>query len=1193
MAPSGSPRIPLRILDGPTQRTYAVAALGVLCAGQLFEFASGFVRGIARNSLTLFLKWTTIDYVFILVIALLRIPWLEIGRVKLIVLFVVALLTNCFLFYNAPILWAYQASPTRLLEMPSTSFKALTGPSFRDMGSHIVGKHTVHILPPSSGQFNQDNMCFCLSKYDPDHKEQLIPIQIRNAIPRYVEISRYDIDSGHITRRNVSERELIRKGDSGYGASDITEYFYRAKQTGIYRIEGIYSKNPQDVVRVHPGAAYVLPCPEAKLTSPDAQAEQCIGATSSSVLQVVGVPPLTVTYVKEINGHKKLSKVNNIQPEGFQSIFGAQLGKRAFTLPDQELTAVKSHQFEIPLDVTFDRPGQLAFYVETVQDGCGNIVKLNERAQGSKEHYTVHDLPTVKFDCDNSRPNLLLENTTSTMLPLKVTGQAPFSLDLRFQPFTDASAIREQKITLQSTQSAIEADKPGVYSIIGFKNNLCSGVVMSPSSCEVIQPPFPQVEFTTIPIHSQCGKASEVGTDVVAVLHGTPPYQLSYNVMRKSKFGPVTLLQKTDRIDQSRHIVHFLPNVSGNYVYEFTKLDDLYYKDIRFKKQIEQTVHPQPNAVFAASTNHHTKRCIGESVALKVDLAGTTPFSLSWTVYFEGVRNTFNETDLGSEYTIVSPPLAVGGKYIVSLDKIKDANGCIKTLDSPDVIIEVRRDMPTATFYVESNTSAKINLIEGRKAKLPLRLTGEKPWSVEYSRIEGDAKSTVAKIDDPNGAIEVSEPGEYQLLAIRDAHCAGEVSLSTYQVSRIGKPSISVNSDQVSFKRGNTYVRHDICQGSTDSVDVVFRGHPSFSVSYDIMFWSVGRGEVQQLRGDTIHSAFAVSSVQMRTDLPGLFQYTFSRLADSHYTTPNSDYSPSGPLIIKQTVHAHPSAAIRKYARPNICVGDRLDSEQLNPLQLDLVGKAPFRIEIAIRRESETSGKSFVIDDIQSNTYEARLPYTFAKSGAYHIDILSVQDAAGCVNNDLIQKNPITIHASDVPSIATLDNARHHCVGDILDYSLSGVAPFKIGYMYNGRHHEKTTKHNKVSLHADKPGNLTILSIGDQRNKCRSYPNDMTKEIHGIPTVKVEGGRVIEESIRSGEQAEINVEFVGVPPFEFEWIRKETVYDKRRNKYEEGRVVESNVVANIEDDKYSFSTSSAGTVEAVSVRDRYCRYPRL
>lgn len=51
---------------------------------------------------------------------------------------------------------------------------------------------------------------------------------------------------------------------------------------------------------------------------------------------------------------------------------------------------------------------------------------------------------------------------------------------------------------------------------------------------------------------------------------------------------------------------------------------------------------------------------------------------------------------------------------------------------------------------------------------------------------------------------------------------------------------------------------------------------------------------------------------------------------------------------------------------------------------------------------------------------------------------------------------------------------------------------------------------------ADKPGNLTIVSVGDQRNKCRSFPKGMTKVIHPVPSSLVSGGREVIESIQEG-----------------------------------------------------------------------------
>lgn len=73
-----------------------------------------------------------------------------------------------------------------------------------------------------------------------------------------------------------------------------------------------------------------------------------------------------------------------------------------------------------------------------------------------------------------------------------------------------------------------------------------------------------------------------------------------------------------------------------------------------------------------------------------------------------------------------------------------------------------------------------------------------------------------------------------------------------------------------------------------------------------------------------------------------------------------------------------------------------------------------------------------------------------------------------------------------------------------------------VAYQFNGRNEKVKSQSSRLTMIADKPGNLTIISVGDQRNKCRSFPKDMTKIVHEIPSSLVSGGKEIIENIREG-----------------------------------------------------------------------------
>lgn len=72
-------------------------------------------------------------------------------------------------------------------------------------------------------------------------------------------------------------------------------------------------------------------------------------------------------------------------------------------------------------------------------------------------------------------------------------------------------------------------------------------------------------------------------------------------------------------------------------------------------------------------------------------------------------------------------------------------------------------------------------------------------------------------------------------------------------------------------------------------------------------------------------------------------------------------------------------------------------------------------------------------------------------------------------------------------------------------------------YQFNGRPEKIQSPSSRLSTLADKPGNFTIMSVGDQRNKCRSYPRDLSKIIHEIPSTRVSAGKDTYENIREGK----------------------------------------------------------------------------
>lgn len=80
----------------------------------------------------------------------------------------------------------------------------------------------------------------------------------------------------------------------------------------------------------------------------------------------------------------------------------------------------------------------------------------------------------------------------------------------------------------------------------------------------------------------------------------------------------------------------------------------------------------------------------------------------------------------------------------------------------------------------------------------------------------------------------------------------------------------------------------------------------------------------------------------------------------------------------------------------------------------------------------------------------------------------------------------------------------------------------------------------------------------------------------------------ITDSRVAGEQAEINFELVGEPPFTFTYQRTELARGQRKPK-----VLETHTVSGVTMRNYSIYSAAEGTWTVSFIQDKYCRYPPM
>lgn len=689
-----------------------------------------------------------------------------------------------------------------------------------------------------------------------------------------------------------------------------------------------------------------------------------------------------------------------------------------------------------PISLDLQTPGSYTYEIESVKDACGNSVGMDDilkhhQQSGRASHATqaakklltpsssssgkqsapqavkqieVHPRAHAKVvDCSADRPIKLLRGGPTKQITLKATNMeagADLTGVVRYEPdqqeqsngkIGPVAAAFSKNITFGSDGLAkIEAAHPGNYIFESLEGKFCAGEIGSPWSCPVIEVPAPSADISFSSIEDVC--AGPVGVKALAVLSGTPPFRLQYEI-RRSGQQPI----RQDRIIQrTREEFEFRPSTEGAVQYRFTGLADANYRGLKLDGPVfEQTVHPLAKAQFvqpsspASNSNKLVMRsCEGNQVKADVSLEGTGPFDLTYVVrsgsgkasaeerVVKGIQTNRHSLNIDLPEYINSH----GGSMTASLVSIKDGKGCERSLATSDLNIEIRRVKPTAGFiFPGQGKIGETVLLQGKEGQLPVRLQGEGPWKVEYLR-EGDSMPVQTTIRQAESALTVDRPGLYSLVSVKDAFCDGSIvqDASQWRVSMRERPSVQFDSEAGSrAARNGSLLRPAVCRGTPDSVELRLSGHFPVEVTYEqrSLAWiaspesavvrsgSAGRGvgspgaarregsgvadgELGFLEMDgepssanakersTFSAAQDTTVFTLSTEAPGWHVYELLQVGDTSYPLAaiRGDAASSA-LRVEQMVHPLPSAAFAApegngRKRAAFCVGDTLASGQ-------------------------------------------------------------------------------------------------------------------------------------------------------------------------------------------------------------------------------------------------------------------------
>ncbi|KAL4919125.1 hypothetical protein BDW62DRAFT_49521 [Aspergillus aurantiobrunneus] len=1188
-----SPLIPSRIVDPPSQRLYIAAVYIALNAWRGYE---AWTASDDLDSTWLFLKWASIDGVFLFGLQALRIPWLEWAFPTTLALFLIHVAFNIFLMFRIPIpigVWL-----SGLVKLAYDRELSISGQSIKpgdiiNNASLILGKQIVNILPEGAAVLNPELESLCL-----DFQKTIVdlPIRVNQTEPILIELLRLDFNSGDSEIISIPAKQLKqlkRRADKRHSQSSSVPHrdlFLPIRKTGIYRLQRVVDESKLEV-RVRASDSIVTSCPRA-LIKPS-YTHKCRGELSNLVLAVEGTPPLKIKYSRQVNDHDRGFSFQNIQPDHLRTpLLGHRSLGRLFDARDPEIMWAQSQVIEIPLNESLDIGGNWLYMIEEVHDGSGNIAnysmtfedadRQSAKSLAQWHQFSVHEIPRLSLSGCNDQHFLEVARGENTPLPVKFHhsdhgygNDGPFSLIYSFgvngQAGVDDPARTVRQLSLKTADQKPLIKEPGWYSLKYVSSQFCSGEIFEPSSCYLHNPPEPEVSVRSEKIYDKCAN-SPVGLLVDLDLTGSPPFRLKYAI--ETSKGVET---KHQVIDGLRSQLDFTPLEAGHYRYRFLDIADSVYGPRPLENKVlalEQDVKPPASAHFIG-TKEVRKACFGEPVSVDVAFLGEAPWTLQYELVHNGRKTRhFLESEAATS-TIVTEKLVSGGGYNLVLTSVKDRSKCKRNLN--EILKIDARPKPPHVSFGQIEKSRKYSALQDSKVDIPIRLSGERPWTLQYKNVDADASVTTKTFWQENSFLAVSQEGRYELMGVTDSSCPGSVDEAgkVFEISWIPRPQITAVDDTPVGPDG-LLAKSDVCQGQGDSIELRLTGNPPYSIQCEQQR-KVSRGSTS-VRVRNLKTALHGLSMELETSEPGDYTYRFKEVGDNLYNTdPRINQ-----VVVTQRVNSLPSARFDAPGRIyGFCKEDD-SGEELIPLTME--GVPPFSLEISIKHFAKAKPEIVSIPNIKSNRHSLPIPRRHLDLGQHVVSIHKVRDAQGCEKFYHTDLSSVRVAVSDVPTIIPLESKSDYCVGERLSFSLSGHAPFEVFYTFNGVARKASSQSNHFRRIAEKPGLFTITAVSDGASgKCKAH-KDIVKTIHQMPSVRISNGQISIVDIHEGGEAELEFEFWGTPPFEFTYIRSTNA---RKGKKPEILDIKHDISY---EHKKMIKTSDEGTYEVVAIKDKYCSF---
>lgn len=260
----------------------------------------------------------------------------------------------------------------------------------------------------------------------------------------------------------------------------------RVSKPGTVKLERVIDASHAEARLSYFSEVSVTPCPQAQFSEPRSSDEiiKCSGEDPefSLVIDILGVPPLSLKWQKVINGKKQQYVVEGIEGDHPHVSPDSQPTEDPSTAITRRGRATQS--VKVPLTVSLDAIGSHQYLLEEITDGVGNVVRIPDVVplEDSTRSVSLLRRPQVSFrQCAPGQPRTLLIGSEA---PLTITtndadpADAPWEVSFTYQPSEESgkSKLKPYKKTIKTEGSrrdlTLRANAPGEYTLVGVKGQV-------------------------------------------------------------------------------------------------------------------------------------------------------------------------------------------------------------------------------------------------------------------------------------------------------------------------------------------------------------------------------------------------------------------------------------------------------------------------------------------------------------------------------------------------------------------------------------------------------------------------------------------------------------------------------------------------------------------------------------------------